>query len=157
MERIWAPWRSKYIYLRNPKKCIFCVGKGRECLADQKKYILKVSKFAFSMLNRYPYNNAHVMVAPKRHVKSLELLKKEEIADLMNLVNFTKKKIDKLLKPDGYNIGFNVGKLAGAGFAKHVHIHIVPRWTGDTNFMPVISNAKVVSDSLDNMYNLLAE
>jgi len=97
------------------------------------------------------------MVAPKRHVKSLELLKKEEIADLMNLVNFTKKKIDKLLKPDGYNIGFNVGKLAGAGFAKHVHIHIVPRWTGDTNFMPVIGNAKVVSDSLDNMYNLLAE
>ncbi len=156
MEKIWAPWRAKYIYLRNAKKCIFCVEK-RKTKADREKYILKRNRYAFSMLNRYPYNNGHVMVAPYRHVRSLEFLKKEELTDLMDLVNSTKKKIDRTLKPAGYNIGLNIGKLAGAGFARHVHIHIVPRWKGDTNFMPIIGDVKIVSDSLDKMWELLKE
>ena len=95
------------------------------------------------------------MVAPRRHVKGLELLKDSELLDLMKLVNYTKKKIDMRLKPAGYNIGLNAGKIAGAGFPGHVHIHIVPRWQGDTNFMPVISGTKVVSCSLDEMWKLL--
>ena len=95
------------------------------------------------------------MVAPQRHLKSLELLQEAELLDLMNLVNYTKKKIDRSLKPMGYNIGLNLGKVAGAGFPGHVHIHIVPRWQGDTNFMPVLSDTKIVSYSLDEMYNLL--
>lgn len=95
------------------------------------------------------------MIAPYRHIKSLELLKKDELLDLMDLLNHTKKKIDKRLKPSGYNIGLNIGKIAGAGFPGHVHIHIVPRWVGDTNFMPVVSDVKIVSYSLDEIYNLL--
>jgi len=107
------------------------------------------------MLNLYPYNNGHVMVSPYRHVKSLELLSESELLDLMSLVNSTKVLLDKKLKPHGYNIGLNIGKIAGAGFAGHVHIHIVPRWTGDTNFMPLIAGTKIISESLDAMYGLL--
>jgi len=154
MDRIWAPWRNKYLTARKSKACIFCAGK-KKAAADKKKYILKRGKYAFSLLNLYPYNNAHVMVAPYRHVKSLELLSHEELLELLNLVNSTKKKIDKVLKPDGYSIGLNIGKVAGAGFPGHVHVHVVPRWVGDTNFMPVISGVKVISFSLDAMYKLL--
>jgi ATP adenylyltransferase len=94
------------------------------------------------------------MVAPKRHVKSIEHLSQDELCDLMSLVVKTKKILDKKLKPHGYNIGFNVGKAGGAGFAGHMHIHVVPRWEGDMNFMPVIADTKVVPDSLDAMYKL---
>ena len=153
MDKLWAPWRSKYIYLRQNKKCIFCGTKDSK--AQAKKYILRKSTHSFSMLNLYPYNNGHVMVAPYRHVSSLELLTDIELADVMKLVNKTKTDIDKKLKPHGYNIGLNVGRVAGAGFPGHVHIHIVPRWNGDTNFMPITAGTKVVSESLDAMYKLL--
>lgn len=107
------------------------------------------------MLNIFPYNNGHVMVAPYRHVSSLELLTDAELIDLMKLVNNTKTRIDKRLKAHGYNIGLNVGRAGGAGFAGHIHIHVVPRWTGDTNFMPVTGDTKVMSESLDAMHKLL--
>ncbi len=107
------------------------------------------------MLNLYPYNNGHVMVAPYRHVKSLELLTSAELSDLMKLVNKTKMDMDKKLKPHGYNIGINIGKVAGAGFAGHCHIHVVPRWSGDCNFMPIIADTKVISESLEAMHKLL--
>ena len=145
MKELWAPWRSKYIYSRKKKKCIFC---------DPKDYVLEKTKYSFSMLNIYPYNNGHVMVAPFRHVKSLEYLRVEELKDLMDLVLKTKKVLDKKIKPQGYNIGLNIGKAAGAGYAGHIHIHIVPRWAGDTNFMPVASGTKVISESLDVMYKI---
>ena len=145
MDTLWAPWRSKYIYSRKKKKCIFCVPKD---------YVIEKTKYSLAMLNIYPYNNGHVMVSPIRHVKSIEYLSEKEVCDLMNLVVKIKKTLDKKLKPHGYNIGFNVGKAGGAGFAGHVHIHIVPRWTGDTNFMPTVSNTKVLSDSLDAIYKL---
>jgi len=154
MERMWAPWRVKYITQKKPGKCIFC-GFKKAKTSDKNNYLLKRIKHSFSMLNRYPYNNAHVMVVPYRHVSSLELLNENELLDLMNLVNYTKKRIDKLLKPAGYNIGLNIGRIAGAGFPGHVHIHIVPRWKGDTNFMPVIMNAKVISVSLSEVRKLL--
>jgi len=144
-ERLWAPWRSKYIRSLGKKKCIFC---------GPKDYVIEKTKYSFSMLNIYPYNNGHVMVSPVRHVKSLEHLTQEEMRDLMELVVKTKKVLDKKLKPHGYNIGFNVGKAGGAGFAGHMHIHIVPRWIGDTNFMPMIANTKVLSESLDATYKL---
>jgi ATP adenylyltransferase len=107
------------------------------------------------MLNLYPYNNGHVMVAPYRHVKSLDLLSDVELLDLMKLVNRIKARIDRKMKPHGYNIGVNIGKIAGAGFAGHVHIHIVPRWKGDTNFIPVVGDVKIVSESLDAVYRIL--
>ncbi len=145
MKELWAPWRSKYIYSRKKKKCIFC---------SLKDYVLEKTRYSFSMLNIYPYNNGHVMVAPFRHVKSLEYLKAEEMKDLMDLVVKTKKVLDKKIKPHGYNIGLNIGKAAGAGFAGHMHIHIVPRWMGDTNFMPAACGTKVISESLDVMYKI---
>jgi ATP adenylyltransferase len=153
MDKLWAPWRSKYIYLRKQAKCIFCGAKTeKDC---QKKHILERSGHSFAMLNLYPYNNGHVMVAPYRHVKSLEMLTDIELLDLMKLVNRIKERIDKKMRPHGYNIGANIGKIAGAGFAGHVHIHIVPRWKGDTNFMPVVGDTKIVSESLDVMYRTL--
>ena len=153
MDKLWAPWRSKYIYLRQNKKCIFCGVKGAGDI--KKRFIVERAKHSFSMLNLYPYNNGHVMVAPYRHVRSLELLTDGELLDLMALINRTKVLLDKKFRPHGYNIGLNLGKIAGAGFAGHVHIHIVPRWTGDTNFMPVISGTKIVSESLEAVYKLL--
>ncbi|MCX6741516.1 MAG: HIT domain-containing protein [Candidatus Parcubacteria bacterium] len=152
MEKLWAPWRSKYIYLRKHKKCIFC---GNATPHPKTKYLIHRSLHSFSMLNLFPYNNGHVMVAPYRHVKSLEYLTDTELVDLMKLVNKTKMALDKKLKPHGYNIGMNIGRVGGAGFAGHVHIHIVPRWAGDTNFMPITANTKVVSESLDAMEKLL--
>ena len=152
MDKLWAPWRSKYIYLRKHKRCIFCGNKNPRSKA---KYIIRRSEHAFSMLNLFPYNNGHVMVAPYRHVKSLELLSDIELIDLMKLVNKTKADLDKKLKPHGYNIGLNVGKVGGAGFAGHIHIHVVPRWVGDTNFMPVTGATKVMSESLDALHKLL--
>ena len=153
MDKLWAPWRSKYIYLRKRAKCIFCGAKNeKNC---RKKHIIERSKHSFAMLNLYPYNNGHVMVAPYRHVASLEMLSEPELMDLMLLVNRIKIRIDKKMKPHGYNIGANIGKIAGAGFAGHIHIHIVPRWKGDTNFIPVVSDVKIVSESLDAMYTAL--
>ena len=148
MNTLWAPWRSRYIYLRKNKKCIFC---------HPKDYPLEKTRYSFSMLNLYPYNNGHVMVAPFRHVKSLEYLKAEELKDLMDLVIRTKKILDKKIKPHGYNIGLNIGKAGGAGFAGHIHIHVVPRWDGDTNFMPASCGTKVISESLDVMRKIFLE
>ncbi|MBL7155732.1 MAG: HIT domain-containing protein [Candidatus Omnitrophica bacterium] len=153
MNRLWAPWRKEYITMKKSKGCIFCACKAKR--PDKKKFMLKRTAHSFSMLNRYPYNNGHVMIAPVRHVKSPELLTKDELADLWRLVNYTKKKIDTFLKPDGFNIGLNIGKIAGAGFPRHAHVHVVPRWEGDTNFMPVIADTKIVSYSLDEMWKVL--
>ena len=152
MDKLWAPWRSKYIYSRKRRGCIFC---GMKISGKDKKFVIGCSTHSYSMLNIYPYNNGHVMVAPKRHVKSLELLSAAELGDLIRLLNKTKTLIDKKLKPDGYNIGINIGKISGAGFPGHIHIHIVPRWIGDTNYMPVISGTKIISESLEAMARLL--
>ena len=156
MNKLWAPWRSKYIYLRKNKSCIFCID-NKDADKDKKRYILSRTEYSFSMLNLYPYNNAHVMIAPYRHTKSIGGLSSAEVLDLMSLLKRTKMILDKKLKPDGYNIGMNIGKVAGAGFAGHLHMHIVPRWAGDTNFMPIIADTKIVSESLDAMYKLLRE
>jgi len=153
MDKLWAPWRSKYVYLRKRVRCIFCNNKNSK--NSFTRYIIDRTRHSFSMLNIYPYNNGHVMAAPFRHVKNLEDLSGEELMDLIALVKNTKKLLDKKMRPHGYNIGMNVGKVGGAGFDGHIHMHIVPRWTGDTNFMPVLADTKIVSDSLDALYRLL--
>ena len=153
MKKLWAPWRGKYVKLENLKGCIFCdkprLGK------DRKSYILKRSRHSFSMLNIYPYNNGHLMVAPFRHVNDLSKLTKAETQDLMELLKQTKKILDKTLKPQGYNIGLNIGRIAGAGYESHIHMHIVPRWSGDTNFMPILTDTKVMPQALDDLYKQL--
>ena len=109
------------------------------------------------MLNLYPYNNGHVMVAPFKHAKSLEFLTQEELIDLIESVKKAKLLLDKTLKPQGYNIGINISRIAGAGFDQHLHIHIVPRWQGDTNFMPTLFDTKIISQSLKTLFNELTK
>jgi ATP adenylyltransferase len=150
MDKIWAPWRKEYITNEKPRDCIFC-SKPRS-RQDKKNFIIKRTKFSFSMLNIFPYNNGHIMVAPFKHTKDLQDLNDREILDLISLVKQTCAVLSKILKPKGFNIGMNIGKLSGAGFSEHLHIHIVPRWEGDTNFMPVISDTKVISESLSSLY-----
>lgn len=151
MKKLWAPWRSRYIKLKSIKGCIFCE-KPRK---SSRGYILKKSNFSFAMLNIFPYNNGHLMVAPFRHIKDIENLKDGEIMDLFKLTGQMVKALKKVLKPQGFNIGLNIGKIAGAGYEGHLHIHIVPRWAGDTNFMPVIAGIKVLPQSLKELYKIL--
>ncbi len=151
MDKLWAPWRSKFVKARKNKGCIFCL-KNQQA---KDKFVIKKSKFAFALLNIYPYNNGHVMVSPYRHVKDLKGLNDAELLDMMKMTKEMQVLLEKKLKPHGFNIGINTGKVSGAGYRGHVHIHIVPRWEGDTNFMSVIGNTKVVPQSLKELYNLL--
>lgn len=153
MNKIWAPWRIKYIKKIKNRKCIFCLSKNKKM--DKKRFVIIRQKYSFSILNTFPYNNGHFMVCPIRHVKKLEQLRQEEILDIFDVIKKTNKLMDKILKPAGYNIGINFGKISGAGVDNHLHIHVVPRWQGDTNFMPIISNTKVISQSLNDLYNEL--
>jgi len=151
LNRLWAPWRIKYLKTKRQKGCMFC-----NALKSQKRnYIILKTKYSFSMLNIFPYNNGHIMVAPLRHVRELSLLKDYEILDLFQNLNKIKTLLEKTLRPHGYNIGINVSKTAGAGITGHMHIHIVPRWMGDTNFMPVIHDTKIISQSLGELYKEL--
>ena len=159
MEKLWAPWRIKYIReiipLEKPKKCIFC--HAVESKDDRKNLVLYRGKYAFIMLNLFPYNSGHLMIAPFRHVASLEDLLDSEELDLWKLMKYSVKLLKISLKPDGFNIGINLGKVAGAGVEDHLHIHIVPRWCGDTNFMPVIGNTKVIPEGIYDTYDYLSK
>ncbi len=151
MDRLWAPWRIKYLTLKKQKGCIFC----KSLKPQNKKELIFSNKHSFCILNAYPYNNGHVMVSPKRHVKELSQLKDPELIDLFKTLNTAKELLDKVLKPAGYNIGINVSRCAGAGIIGHLHIHIVPRWNGDTNFMPALNNTRVISQSLGQLRKIL--
>ena len=153
MKKLWAPWRSKFIYNRKKKGCIFC--RAAKAKNDKSHFVVERSKLSFSVLNIYPYNNGHLMIAPYRHKGSITDLTQGEIADLMKLSQKSVRLLNKLLKPHGYNMGFNIGKVSGAGFPGHIHMHIVPRWEGDTNFMPILSKTKIVSESLNSLYRRL--
>ncbi|HDN85819.1 MAG: HIT family hydrolase [Candidatus Omnitrophota bacterium] len=152
MEQLWAPWRIRYIQkdLKKKKGCIFC--RAYRSKKDKDNFLILRTPHVLAILNIFPYNNGHLMVAPKRHIGDLEKLSVEESLELVKVVKSMISILKKVLKPDGFNIGMNIGKSAGAGIEKHLHIHIVPRWIGDTNFMPVCSNSKVISQSLNELY-----
>ena len=153
---LWAPWRIGYIKkIKKEKGCLFC--RVLRSKSDKKNLVFLRSAHALGMLNLYPYNNGHVMIAAAKHVKSLAQLNDTELCDIMACVKEATGAIDKLLKPQGYNIGINVGRVAGAGIENHLHIHIVPRWNGDTNFMPTVFDAKVISQSLESLWNALTK
>jgi ATP adenylyltransferase len=149
MQKIWAPWRSKFIYHRRTQGCIFCTKPNQR--SDKESLIVERGKTVYSLLNLYPYNNGHLMIAPYRHLKNVTLMSPEECAELFCMLQRSLKKLDKLLKPKGYNVGFNIGRVAGAGYDKHIHLHVVPRWPGDTNFMPVVAETKIISESLSKL------
>ena len=151
MNKLWAPLRNIFIKVKKIKGCIFCV-KGRK---DKNLFIVKRSRHSFAMLNIYPYNNGHIMVSPFRHAKDLKTLNDEELLDIIKLTRDMQVLLEKKLKPHGFNIGINTGRVAGAGYKDHLHIHIVPRWRGDTNFMPVVTDTKVMPESLKELYKTL--
>ena len=153
MKHIWAPWRKQYIEQGSPQGCIFC-GAVKE-KDDKKNRIIRRGKRCFCMLNLYPYNGGHVMVAPYRHVADLKDLEIDELSDLMLMVRDIISLLKDKIKAEGFNVGINLGRVAGAGVEDHIHVHIVPRWNGDTNFMSVIADTKVISQSLDDMYEIL--
>jgi len=155
MDRLWAPWRMEYVGAAQAEGCIFCTKPVEN--RDEENLILTRGNHAFLMMNIFPYNNGHLMAAPFRHVADLSQLRSDEMLDLMQMVLVGKEALLKAFSPDGFNIGINVGRVAGAGIVDHVHIHIVPRWNGDTNFMPVIANTKVMPQSLAAAYAALKE
>ncbi len=150
-KRLWAPWRVKYVRNKKNKQCIFCRAKR----SPDKNYVIFKTKHSLCLLNLFPYNNGHMLIAPLRHVKELSQLKDAEILDFFRALNQVKLLLDKTLRPEGYNIGLNLTEHAGAGIPGHLHLHIVPRWKGDTNFMPVVYGTKVISQSLDELTRLL--
>lgn len=155
MEHLWAPWRMTYITPKTPKsnECIFCTQPAAQ--RDDEYHILYRGDLCYIMLNLYPYNNGHLMVAPYQHVASISQLNATALAELMAQVQLAHKAVRLVMNPDGFNMGINEGKVAGAGFAEHLHFHMVPRWMGDTNFMPVISDVKVMPEHLDVVYRQL--
>jgi len=154
MKRIWAPWRVEYIRMEKPKGCILC-DKPKES-NDEANYILYRGKHNYVILNAYPYNPGHLMVAPYRHIATLEDLTPEERNEHFEILNRALGALRAAFNAPGFNIGINVGKVAGAGIDDHFHTHIVPRWAGDTNFMPILADTKVVSEGLADSYRKLA-
>ncbi|MCX5693544.1 MAG: HIT domain-containing protein [Candidatus Omnitrophica bacterium] len=152
MDKLWAPWRINYVgKMRKTKGCIFCLAKK----SKSQDYVVFKTKSSICLLNIYPYNNGHLLISPLRHVADIDLLSEEEILDIFKCVKRAKRLLGKVLKPQGYNLGFNLGRSAGAGITGHLHLHIVPRWSGDSNFMPIISDTKVISQSLGELVRLL--
>jgi len=147
MDTLWAPWRIEYIKQPKEQGCIFCLKPAEN--QDQKNLIIYRGKTSFIIMNFYPYNNGHLMVVPYRHIADLSDLDPDERLELMSLLALSKEALKITMSPHGFNIGMNLGEVAGAGVKDHLHFHIVPRWNGDTNFMPILGHTKVVSEGLN--------
>lgn len=153
MERLWTPWRREYVAGGEPQGCFLCE-KARQD-ADEENLILYRGALGFALLNAYPYNTAHVMVAPYLHTGDLAGLDPEIGATLWALTQHVARMVQGEYSPDGFNIGLNLGRAGGAGLVDHLHIHVVPRWAGDTNYMPVIGQTKVLPETLEQTYRRL--
>lgn len=153
MKRIWAPWRMEYILNSRKQGCFLCdICQDNK---DEQNFVLKRGKSTFLLLNRYPYNNGHLMVAPYKHADNLESLNAGEMNEMMQMASTACKALRKSLHPDGFNLGLNIGTAAGAGLKDHLHLHIVPRWEGDTNFMPVLGEVKIIPQPFDELWRQL--
>ena len=153
MEQLWAPWRADYIKQPKQPHCILCE-KHRAC-EDSKNFILKRNPNSVIMLNLYPYSNAHLMVAPYAHIGALETLSDEVLYEMIIAVRTSIMVLKQVYRPEGINVGLNIGKAAGAGIDEHLHFHIVPRWVGDTNFMSVTAGVRVIPEGLQTTFDLL--
>jgi ATP adenylyltransferase len=156
MNRLWAPWRKAYIRPKRLKKagCLFC--RLHHQKKDSANFVLKRSQTTYAVLNLYPYNNGHVLIVPSRHAAELSDLNNDEILDCFGLLNEVTGVMKRTLKPHGFNVGINLGRAAGAGIPEHLHLHIVPRWQGDSNFMPVVGETKVISESLKSVFKAVS-
>ena len=157
MDQLWAPWRLAYVAaaqrLTAADPCFLCAGLAAE--EDRANLVAWRTPRSVVVLNRFPYNNGHLLVAPRAHKGRLDELDADELLETMETLRRTVGALDELMRPDGYNIGLNLGRAAGAGLPGHLHWHVVPRWDGDTNFMPVLADVKVIVQSLDELYDLL--
>ncbi len=154
--RIWAPWRLAYVTdaaKDNEEECIFCAKPAQD--NDERNLIVHRGERAFVILNLYPYTNGHLMVAPYDHVGRLQVVPAETLAEMMALAQQGMDRLEAVYSPHGYNVGFNQGRVAGAGVEHHIHMHVVPRWGGDTNFMPVLADTKVMPQSIEQSYEAL--
>jgi ATP adenylyltransferase len=148
MDSLHAPWRIEYILSPKPESKTGLFARIAQSSDDEANLVVARDRTCFALLNRYPYNGGHLLVVPYKEAADLDGLTDEEVADLWKLVRRCINALKAVMKPDGFNVGINLGKVAGAGILEHLHIHIVPRWTGDTNFMPVIAGTSVVPDAL---------
>jgi ATP adenylyltransferase len=153
MKQLWAPWRMEYVKSEKSDECIFCsLPKAND---DTKNYILHRGQSAFIIMNIFPYNSAHLMVSPFRHIGCLTAQNTDESKEMNNLNRRAIEILRAVINPEGFNVGYNIGKAAGAGYDEHIHCHIVPRWMGDTNFMPVLGETKVHPEHLKTTYKKL--
>ena len=153
--RLWAPWRTRYLAMKPERRCIFCLAKTPG--HDRRRLVVARGRHTFALLNLYPYNNGHVMVAPSRHIGDLAKLRPAEWAEMLTLSQALLRKLKQALRPHGFNLGMNLGRVGGAGIPGHLHLHLVPRWSGDTNFMPILAGTKVISQSLEDVRRLLTQ
>jgi ATP adenylyltransferase len=154
-QRLWAPWRLEYIKSDKTGECIFCTRPASD--DDESSLIPHRGERCFVMLNAFPYTNGHLMVAPYEHTARLQDLDEETASELMSLTQRSLRALDNAYHPDGYNVGVNLGTIAGAGMADHVHLHVVPRWAGDTNFMPVVADTRVMPERLEDSYRTVRD
>jgi ATP adenylyltransferase len=157
VERLWAPWRLTYVKgASGPEggECVFCAKQGVD---DREAHVLHRGEHCFAMLNLYPYANGHLMVAPYRHLARPGDLDAEERVELWTLFDHALRVLDATLAPHGANAGFNLGRIAGAGVEGHLHLHVVPRWNGDTNFMPVLADVRVMPQHIDETWQILRD
>jgi ATP adenylyltransferase len=157
MRNLYAPWRMEYIAAPAQPGCLFCRVWEAPVEDDRANLVVRRAPDALVMLNKFPYNSGHVMVAPRAHVGSLVGLDDEPTLRLMRAVRRSLAVLEGVLRPEGFNVGSNLGRVAGAGIPDHVHVHVVPRWNGDTNFMPVLGETKVINEHLDRTWERLAE
>ncbi len=154
MQVLWAPWRMEYINSeKKEESCIFCPGEDRG--KDEERLILYVGSLTMVMMNRFPYNNCHLLVAPVHHLAGLERLSDEEMLDLLLMVRRSINILKKIINPEGFNVGLNLGRVAGAGMEEHMHFHIVPRWNGDTNYRTVFGEVRVIPEHIKETYKIL--
>ncbi|OGQ30563.1 MAG: HIT family hydrolase [Deltaproteobacteria bacterium RIFCSPLOWO2_02_FULL_50_16] len=151
MKTLWAPWRMDFILKPREKGCIFCKRARRK--RDREDLILFRGRHSFVILNRFPYSNCHLMVVPYKHTPALDRLDSATYVEIMRLMSKATRVIRRAFKAQGFNLGSNIGHSAGAGIADHVHFHVVPRWVGDHNFMPIVGETKVMPDHLENIYD----
>ena len=154
MDTLWAPWRMTYIEKAQPSGCLFCEA---PCTGnDEKDLLVYRGKSVFILMNLYPYNPGHLMIAPYRHIDDLGKLSRDEQAELIQETARSTTLLSEAMNPDGFNVGMNQGKVAGAGIEDHLHMHVVPRWNGDTNFMPIVGATRVIPEHLAATYQRLA-
>ena len=163
-QQLWAPWRLAYVQNSDPEKmqpskpgCFLCSYRDDDSTNDPKNLVVMRGEHSIVVLNRFPYNNGHLLIAPREHKADLRDLNDAELLETNHLLQKMLGLLEKTISPDGFNVGLNLGRVAGAGLPGHLHWHIVPRWNGDTNFMPILGEAKVIPQALDALLDLLSK